>query len=420
MKLGRPFVVLSSFLALMFPWAVGRPAAAGVGHGQFGKALDGLTMEQRRLFRDGKEAFQKEEDAGDGLGPIFNGVSCVFCHSEPSAGGSTPIVETRAQRVDGGSVFELPGGSLFQSEAISAACAEAVPANATVTAGRQTTALFGSGLIEAIPDRDIERYAAAQARAHPAQAGRANHVTDVASGALRVGRFGWKAQQATLLAFSGDAYVNEMGITSRLFPVENAPNGNLATLAACDTVQDPEDTDDDVTAFANFMRMLAPPPRDSQWERERERDGEHGGGFDRRGGRGGEDHGRGAHAPSGLAFGESVFERVGCAVCHVAGFRTASPIEALNGQRVDAYSDFLLHDVGTGDGIVQGGAGANELRTPPLWGISESAPYLHDGSAATIKDAIDRHGNQGAAARKGFDELPWREQQALLAFLDSI
>ena len=137
------------------------------------------------------------------------------------------------------------------------------------------------------------------------------------------------------------------------------------------------------------MRLLAPPPRSQ------------GGGS--RGDR-----------------GRLLFEKVGCAVCHRGGFTAVSPIAAINGRTVDAFSDFLLHDVGTGDGIIQGDAPANVLRTPPLWGVSESAPYLHDGSAATIKEAIRRHANQAAAARKAFLELSHEEQEALVEFLDSI
>jgi CxxC motif-containing protein (DUF1111 family) len=254
-------------------------------------------------------------------------------------------------------------------------------------------------------------YAAAQARAHPEQAGRVNHVLDPPDGTSRVGRFGWKAQHATLLAFSGDAYVNEMGVTNPLFPAENAPNGDLAKLARCDTVKDPEDTDD-INKFASFMRFLAPPPGDPEWDHGR--DHEWGHGRDHQSGHGGN------QATSSIERGQQVFEKIGCAVCHHAGFRAVSRIEAIDGRRVDAFSDFLLHDVGTGDGIVQGDAKGNEFRTPPLWGISDSAPYLHDGSANTIKDAIQRHANQGAAAQKAFHDLSFEDEKALLAFLDSI
>ena len=389
MKAARAPFVLAPVVAVAIGWTVGPPVSAGGGRGQFGKSLDGLTMDERKLFRDGKDEFEQVQSVASGLGPIFNDVSCVACHSAPAVGGSSGIIEARAQRVEGGNHFDVPGGSLFQSNGISPNCRESIPADANVIAQRQTTPLFGMGLIEAIPDAEIEAYRAEQASAHPEQAGLLHRVVDVASGGSRVGRFGWKAQQATLLAFSGDAYVNEMGITSRLFPVENAPNDDLRKLAACDAVHDPEDTGDDILAFENFMRLLAPPPRDP--------DG------NPRGGR-----------------GRLLFEKVGCAVCHRGGFTAVSPIAAINGRTVDAFSDFLLHDVGTGDGIIQGDSPANVLRTPPLWGVSESAPYLHDGSAATIKEAIRRHANQAAAARKAFLELSHEEQEALLEFLDSI
>lgn len=403
----RNFVALALSVAGAGALMLSRPVSANGGRGQqYGQPLEGLTMDQRKSFRDGKEAFQKVEDAGDGLGPIFNNVSCVSCHSSPAVGGASPILETRAQKLVGGASLDFPGGSLFQSNAISTNCSETVPREANVIAQRQTTPLFGLGLVEAIPDSEIEAYRSEQARAHPEQVGRINRVTDVATGAQRIGRFGWKDQQATLEAFSGDAYLNEMGITSRLFPAENAPNGNAAKLGACDTVKDPEDTDDDVTLFTNFMRFLAPPPGDDAGGR----------GF---GGFGGFGRSRRGHAGAG-GRGEQLFERVGCAVCHRAGFTASSPIPAINGQTVDAYSDFLLHDVGTGDGIAQGTAPPNMLRTPPLWGVSDSGPYLHDGSAATIREAIRRHANQGAAAARAFEQLQRPEEEALLAFLDSL
>ena len=392
----RASLVLAPIVVIAITWTVGRSVSAGGGPEHFGKPLEGLTMDERKLFRDGQQQFNQVETVADGLGPTFNNVSCVACHFAPAVGGSSGLNETRAQRVVGGTHFELPGGSLFHSNAISPNCRETVPPDANVIAQRQTTPLFGAGLVEAIPDLQIEAYAVEQARDHPQQAGRVNHVVDVASGAVRVGRFGWKAQQATLLAFSGDAYLNEMGITNRLFPMEHAPNGDLAKLAACEPNTGIEDKNNDIDAFTNFMRFLAPPPRVD-----------------------GRDH-EGEHGRPRFEHGQHVFERVGCGVCHHAGFRAVSSIAAINGQKVDAFSDFLLHDVETGDGIIQGGTPPNALRTPPLWGISESAPYLHDGSAATITQAIHRHGNQGATARKAFEELSHEEQEALLRFLDSI
>jgi len=416
MRYLKPFLILSAFLGLASIWTMGRAAAAGASRSQFGQPLDGLTLDDRKVFRDAKDTFEEVEDAADGLGPIFNGVSCAACHSTPAVGGASAINETRAQKKTPQGQFELPGGSLFQSQAIRPDCAEVIPPDANVIALRQTTPLFGSGLIEAVPDAQIEAYANLETLVYPNQAGRVNHITDVASGKTRVGRFGWKAQQATLLAFSGDAYVNEMGITNRFFPTENAPNGDLNKLHACDAVPDPEDKSDDVTAFANFMRMLAPPPRDFEWDRLQQTFRNRIFEFYRN-----PRNSQQVRALPRIARGELLFEEVGCAICHRSGFTTVSQTPALNRQKVEAYSDFLLHDVGTGDGIIQGDPqSVNELRTPPLWGISASAPYLHDGSAASIRDAIERHDNQAAGPRKAFDQLSGSEQDALLAFLDSI
>jgi CxxC motif-containing protein (DUF1111 family) len=388
-------VALSPVVVGVFVWTANDTAAARGRAPRPGEPLRGITAEERQLFLAGKEEFKAVEDAADGLGPTFNGTSCASCHGVPAVGGSSPQNETRAQLFDGTDHFDLPGGSLFQSQAISPDCAETVPPNANVIAPRQSTPLFGSGLIEAIPDRSIERYASLQARRHPEQAGRIHRIVDAANGMSRIGRFGWKAQHATLLTFSADAYLNEMGITSHVFPLENAPNGDQARLAACDTIPDPEDEDRDFELFAHFMRLLAPPPGKDERSVRRSRG--------RRGNR-----------------GRFLFDRVGCAVCHYDRYRAQGPIRAIRGSAVKAFSDFLLHDVGTGDGIVQGGAAANELRTPPLWGLRESAPYLHDGSAPTIEEAIRRHANQGAAASEAFDRLSPGEQEALIDFLSSL
>ncbi|MFI4944767.1 MAG: di-heme oxidoredictase family protein [Burkholderiales bacterium] len=427
MRVARTLPLVTPFVtAVVLCFSTGR-TSAHASRFELGRPIEGLSLQERKLFRDGKEAFEEEEAESDGLGPIFNNTGCATCHSTPVVGGSSPLNETRGQKLTGNTLIELPGGSLFQSDAISAACRESVPLEANVIAPRQTTPLFGMGLIEAIPDFQIEGYRFLQARLHPEQAGRLAVIDDVASGTRRVGRFGWKNQQATLPAFSGDAYLNEMGITSKLFPNENPPNGDLTKLKACDKHPDPEDEDDDVTLFTNFMRLLAPPPRDAGLSRLDGSDSDFEHRFDRGGGGDRGDHGdrgdRGDHGDRGdrgAARGERVFQQIGCAVCHHAGYVTRSRIEALDGKRVGAYSDFLLHDIGTGDGIAQAAARPNELRTTPLWGLSESAPYLHDGSAATVRDAIKRHGNQAATARATYDALPFELQSALLDFLDAI
>src|SRR6266516_2366632 len=227
--------------------AISRPVPSASGPVQFGDPLPGLTTDQLAAFGAGLEHFQEEDTPESGLGPIFNNVSCVVCHSVPAVGGSSAILETRFGRFMNGHFDPLTelGGSLLQQSAIDPACQEFVPPEANVIAQRQSTPLFGLGLIEAIPDGAILQNAASPKP--DGITGRPSIVQDVASGQRRVGRFGWKAQQATLLAFSADAYLNEMGITSRLFPQENAPNGNSELLAHCDTITDPEDQVDPET-----------------------------------------------------------------------------------------------------------------------------------------------------------------------------
>jgi CxxC motif-containing protein (DUF1111 family) len=286
------------------------------------------------------------------------------------------------------------GGSLLQQFAIDPAFQEVIPPEANVVAERQTTPLFGLGLIEAIPDETILRNAGTPKP--DGVTGRASIILDVASGQQRVGRFGWKAQQATLLAFAGDAYLNEIGITSRLFPTENAPNGNTSLLAIADTVADPEDVIDpatgkaDIDRFADFMRFLAPPP------------------------------------PVPLSFsasaGQTIFNQLGCAICHVPQMQTGTnSIAPLDRKTVRLYSDLLLHDMGSlGDGIGQAAASPTEMRTAPLWGARASAPYLHDGRAATLGQAIAAHDGEGEAARDRYLRLGATQRQELIDFLKSL
>jgi len=363
---------------------------------QFGDPLPGLTTDQLAAFAAGKAEFQNVETVESGLGPIFNNVSCVACHSRPVTGGSSPIDVTRFGRTTNG-VFdplENEGGSLLQQFAIDPAVQEVIPADANVIAHRQTTPLFGLGLLEAIPDAAIKANAARPSidGVH----GRAASITDVVSGQIRIGRFGWKAQQATLLAFAGDAYRNEMGITNRFFPTENAPNGNTALLARFDTTADPEDQVDpatgrsDIDAAADYMRLLAPPPQAPL-------------------------------SPSATA-GKTVFQQVGCAVCHTPMMVTGpSPIAALSNKQVWLYSDLLLHDMGgLGDGIAQADASTTEMRTAPLWGLRASGPYLHDGRAPTVDAAIRQHDGEARMSRDRYEKLSPQVRQQLLDFLNTL
>ncbi len=344
----------------------------------------------------GRGGFRNVETVESGLGPIFNDVSCVACHDAGGTGGASRRTVTRFGRtVDG--VFdplESLGGSLLQARAINPAAREVVPREANTIARRVTTPLFGAGLIEAIPDSEI---VLGTLRAKPAGiAGKVSVVRDVVSGENRIGRFGWKAQQATLLAFSGDAYVNEMGITNRFFPTENAPNGNAVLLARFDRVAEVEDqvseTDgkSDIDRATDFMRLLAPPAR-------------------------------GAATASSVA-GEAIFARLDCAVCHTPSMTTGrNEIAALSEKAVGLYSDLLLHDMGAlGDGIVQGTAGARDMRTAPLWGLRSRPTWLHDGRANTIDQAVRGHAGEAQSSRDRYVALSAAERQQLLDFLNTL
>jgi CxxC motif-containing protein (DUF1111 family) len=360
---------------------------------EFGDPLRGLTPAELERFLAGREAFEEIETAADGLGPVFNGTSCAGCHNVGATGGGSEIVETRFGTTTNGVFDPLTrlGGSLIQSEGIGAAGActfvgEVVPPQATIVAGRRTTPLFGLGLVDAVPDVALVALARRQARCQPETAGRPNIVTNVVTGRAAVGKFGWKAQVPTLLQFSGDAYLNEMGITTPMFPEESCPQGDCALLA-CDPVPGIDDDLEDVEKFRDFMTFLAPPPRagagHARWE------------------------------------GSWLFEQVGCADCHVRSLTTgASEVAALRYRTFEPFSDFLLHDMGRlGDGIEQGRAAGREMRTAPLWGLRLLTTFLHDGRARSIEEAILAHAGQGRHARDRFAALPAERKAKLLAFL---
>jgi CxxC motif-containing protein (DUF1111 family) len=356
----------------------------------------GLTAAEKADFATGRTEFVNVETPEGGLGPIFNDVSCVACHFQGGVGGGSRTVVTRFGRVTNGVFDPLTelGGPLLQRQAIASQFLETVPAAANVVARRMTTPLFGAGLIEAIPDAVLTARAALVKP--DGVKGRAALVKDVASGSMRVGRFGWKAQVATLQTFAADAYLNEMGVTSRYFPVENAPNGNTTLLKAADRVLDPEDAlaagaaKSDLDVAADFMRLLAPVPPLA------------------------------GAAPGSL--GAIVFNEVGCVTCHVPSFKTgASPIAALANQSVGLYSDLLLHDMGKlGDGIAQPPATMSEMRTAPLWGLRLRDRYLHDGRASTLDMAILAHDGEAKIARDRYSKLTSAKRDALMAFLASL
>ena len=372
-------------------------AQSGYRPAQPGNPLPGIVSAEFELFRIGLDDFIEVEDAGEGLGPAFNGLGCAQCHATPAIGGVSPVAEFRAGRLDAAGNFSVLGGdTLYHLFALpNQECQPAIPPDANVIARRIPIPLFGAGLVEAIPDDAIRALADPDDGNGDGVSGRAAVVVDVATGGERIGRFGWKAQHATLLAFGADAYRNEMGITNDLFPTETAAGIAPETLAVCDAVPDPEDRREPLTglrgidAFEAFMKFLAPVER----------------------------------VPAGAAAvrGEAVFASVGCAACHVPVLmtgRNANPV--FDRRPVPLYSDLLLHDVATGDGIAQGAAQPNEIRTPALWGLRFRRPLLHDGDAATPEAAVLRHGNEAADAASRFAELPPDDRAALLAFLDSL
>jgi CxxC motif-containing protein (DUF1111 family) len=364
--------------------------------GGFGAPLPDLRPEELAAFLAGRDEFVTPETPEEGLGPIFNGRSCVECHNAPAAGGASRTTVTRFGRTLNGVFDPLEGlgGSLLQRFAIDPALRERVPREANTVAERQSTPLFGIGLIEAIPDAAIQ--ANATLRRPDGIAGRAAMVVDVATGATRVGRFGWKAQHASVLAFSADAYRNELGITNRFFPTENAPNGDTARLARFVLEAGPEDIVDpatgrgDIDAVADFMRFLAPPARLPM-------------------------------NPSARA-GETQFAAIGCAACHVPTMSTGpSRVAALDRKAVNLFSDLLLHDMGSlNDGIAQADAGPREMKTPPLWGLRASAPYLHDGRAETVEQAVRLHDGEARITRQRFEGLDANQRRQLLDFLATL
>jgi CxxC motif-containing protein (DUF1111 family) len=361
--------------------------------------MPGLTPAEFEEFRLGLDDFLEVETAEEGLGPAFNAASCAACHNVPAVGGISPVAEVRAARRGPDGEFEgfdETGESLFHLFSIPThGCQPVIPADATVISRRVPVPLFGAGLIEAIEDDTLVLLADAQNRGRDGVSGRAAIITDRGTGDRRVGRFGWKAQHATLLAFGADAYRNEMGITNALFPTELAMGVDPARMRLCDPIPDPEDRADPRTRrrgidnFASFMRLLAPVGR--------------------------------APVSDLAADGERTFHAIGCAACHVPTLATGPSANPLfHRQPVPLFSDLLLHDIGTGDGIRPGAATPDEFRTPALWGLRFRRPLLHDGSAATIQDAIGRHGGEAALARRHIDRLTDTEWWALLAFLRSL
>ena len=442
-----------------------KPVDPGVRGGVAGAGgpLKGLTTDETAFFQDGLARFGDIESVtggqNNGLGPRFNSNQCLSCHAQPAGGGTSParnpliavatldgarnsvpwfvtasgpIREGRFKRgANGTADGEVHAMFVITGRKDAAGCNIAqpdfLPAGNPLTGQggnpnlifRIPTPLFGAGLIEAIPDSSILANMRASA-SQRAQFGISGHPNAHLSGNVNVSandgtitRFGWKAQNKSLLLFAAEAYNVEMGVTNQIFPQERDETaGCLFNATPEDTLNfTPSSTPgsnpntaviSDIEAFANFMRMLAPP----------------------------------IPAPDtpSTVNGRAVFIRVGCAQCHTPSLTTAKmvasgsstvPSAALSNQAVNLFSDVLVHHMGRGlaDGITQGSAGPDEFRTAPLWGMGQRIFFLHAGRTSNLLEAIDAHRSPGSEATRvieQFHRLKVKEQQDVLNFLRSL
>ncbi|HUQ51160.1 MAG TPA: di-heme oxidoredictase family protein [Gammaproteobacteria bacterium] len=371
-----------------------------------GPSFDSLnedTVVPLRSFNDNRFLFEEVEVVADGLGPVYNAQSCGECHQNVATGGASQIAEHRTGRMKDGAFFESAGGSLVHSRAIDPDIVEVVNFEDDIRTFRISTNTLGAGYVEAISNSTLLKIRQEQ----PAAMRGSTVIVPVleADKRPRLGRFGWKSQHASLESFAADAYLNEMGITSPLFPDENTSSGtNVGHDTDYDPVPDPEDDGVDVEAFADFMRSTKAPAR--------------------------------GPIDANVLAGEAIFKDIGCAVCHVPTIVTAPPgtkinggdltvPEALGSKVIHPYSDFMLHNIDTGDEIpVQPTADyaytAPQIRTAPLWALRTRNRLMHDGLTFTEREAIERHGGQATAVRERYRALGADGQQLLLKFLESL
>jgi CxxC motif-containing protein (DUF1111 family) len=386
--------------------------------------------------------FDEVEGVADGLGPLYNAQSCRECHQNPTSGGPSQVAELRVGHLGPDRRFRNPeipiahgaetinGRTLVNLRAICPSGAfpnteiqERVPLTETIRTTRISLNLLGDGFVEAVADQVFIDLSHDQCKAsHGKICGQVLYVPIVeAPGQTGVGRFGWKDQQASLLSFSGDAYLNEMGITNRLFPDE--------VTKLCNTASEPNDRPGpdglaDVDRFARFVRATKAPARDGQL----------------------------AETPVARK-GSELFDKIGCATCHVRSLTTAAAGTKINGgtftipdalarKTFHPFGDFLLHDVGTGDGIVAAmqehfgrnmyqiqwknlslesfANTQNKVRTAPLWGVHLRPQLMHDGQSVTLRDAILRHLGEAGQVTERFRKLKPNDQEALIEFLRSL
>jgi CxxC motif-containing protein (DUF1111 family) len=349
--------------------------------------------------------FGEHEAPKDGLGPLYNADSCAACHFNPATGGISEVTELRAGHLDrSGSFVDAPGGSLINSNALPGVPMPYVPDREFIRTFRTSLNTLGDGFVEAIADDTLVQIARMQSDSTRGRiSGEVIHVPLLeAAGQTRVARFGWKNQHASLFSFSADAYVNEMGITTSFFPTERTSLG--VDVSSFNQGPNPNSTQADLDAFARFMRSSKVPPRDL------------------------------AMAMTAAAQqGARIFGVIGCDTCHVSTIVTAPSGTMINGgtltvpdalgnKIIHPFGDFLLHDIGTGDGIVQNGGPdtANKLRTAPLWGLRMRNRLMHDGNSMSFTDAIQRHRGEAENVAENFQQLSQQQKAALIAFLHSL
>jgi CxxC motif-containing protein (DUF1111 family) len=354
-------------------------------------------------FDADRTTFEGVENIQNGLGPTYNAQSCRECHQNVVTGGASQVSEQRAGHEINGVFSNSLGGSLIASRATNPEIVERTAAYDEVRTFRISTNTLGDGFVEAIADATLLSIRDSQPAA---LRGTALSVPILeANDQPRIGRFGWKSQHGSLQSFAGDAYVNEMGITNPLFPDENTSNGrNVGYGTSYDPVPEPEDNGNDVTAFANFMRSTKAPSR--------------------------------GPITADVQAGDAVFNKIGCAVCHVSSIATANTGTKINGgtltvsaalgnKVIHPYSDFLLHNIGSGDGIpflptAEFASTANQIRTAPLWALRTRNRLMHDGLSLTKQDAIRRHSGQADIMRLRYSALTAEQKRVLMAFLDSL
>lgn len=389
------------------PTLVDKPGSLSLSNGIAEPRGDSFALDQ--------QIYELTHDVNSGLGPVFNARACADCHQNPVSGGASQFTELRVGHTDASGNFVNPtipiddgassisGRSLVNDRAVVPEAQEHVPETETIRALRAALNTLGDGFVEAIDDNTLTTIAAQQVRAtHGKIHGEAIAVPVLeAPGQNRIGRFGWKDQHSSLLSFIGDAYLNEMGVTNRLRPIDETTIGKVTA--------DPEDVPDnlglaDIDHFAEFVRGTKVPPRDAALA-----------------------------ASADAQAGQALFEKIGCNACHVQTITTApagTPINggafavpaALGNKIIHPYGDFLLHDIKTGDGIVQAGPQdtANKLRTAPLWGLRMRPRFMHDLKSLTLEDAIERHKGEAEDVAERFFDLTEAQRQQLFTFLNSL